>query len=63
MAKCTITFEDTEDGGTAVNVAFDPPINNPMHEHTPTQAQEMGWVFAELLMQAQESASVEGDEE
>lgn len=47
MAKCIITFEDevNDDGESSIgiNISFDPPLDNPMHGHKPTPAQNMGW--------------------
>ena len=50
MAKCSIIFEDNDDGGFEMKVEFDPPLDNPLHGHTPTHAQNVGWQLAKELM-------------
>jgi hypothetical protein len=49
MAKCSIIFEDTTEGGVEMKVVFNPPINNPLKGH-PTTAQNVGWQLAEAMM-------------
>lgn len=37
MNKCTLTFEDNEDGTVAISVDFDPPISKDTQDGTPAQ--------------------------
>ena len=60
MAKCTITFEDSK-SGVDIKVEFTPLIDNPTLEGAkpPTQAQAVGWQFAEAFLKANGAARKE----
>jgi len=60
MAKCTITFEDTEEPGNVdIKVEFDPDLKNPLHGHKPTHAQSVGWSFAQAIIEQDQSTDDE----
>ena len=61
MAKCTITFEDSQQSGVDIKVEFTPLIDNPTLEGAkpPTQAQAVGWQFAEAFLKANGAARKE----